>query len=92
MTTTSSAEAVIPCSAMTSQMSSRSPGSPWPDPYCSAAAPRSRIRVAVRSATRSNGRALMYGIPPARETTSGREATANRARISDALIPRTRAA
>ncbi len=34
----------------------------------------------------------MFGIPPARDTTSGRLATANRARISDAFIPLVRAA
>ena len=34
----------------------------------------------------------MFGIPPASETTSGREATANRARISEAVMPAVRAA
>ena len=34
----------------------------------------------------------MFGIPPASETTSGRLATANRARISEAVIPWVRAA
>ena len=34
----------------------------------------------------------MKGIPPASETTSGRLATANSARISDAVIPAVRAA
>ena len=34
----------------------------------------------------------MLGMPPARDTTSGREATANRARISEAVIPAVRAA
>ena len=34
----------------------------------------------------------MLGIPPASETTSGREATAKRARISEAVIPAVRAA
>ena len=34
----------------------------------------------------------MYGMPPASETTSGRAATANSARISDATMPRARAA
>ena len=29
----------------------------------------------------------MFGIPPASETTSGREATANSARISEAVMP-----
>ena len=36
------------------------------------------------SATVSVGRAETKGIPPARETTSGREATENNARISEA--------
>jgi len=40
----------------------------------------------------SIGRAERYGIPPARETTSGREATANSARISEAFIPDVRSA
>ena len=34
----------------------------------------------------------MLGIPPASETTSGRLATANRARIADAVMPWVRAA
>ena len=34
----------------------------------------------------------MFGMPPASETTSGREATANSARISEAVIPCVRAA
>ena len=34
----------------------------------------------------------MFGMPPASETTSGRLATANNARISDAVIPFVRAA
>jgi hypothetical protein len=34
----------------------------------------------------------MFGIPPASDTTSGRLATANSARISDAVMPLVRAA
>jgi hypothetical protein len=34
----------------------------------------------------------MYGMPPASDTTSGRAATANKARISDATMPRARTA
>ena len=34
----------------------------------------------------------MFGIPPASETTSGRLATANRARMAEAVIPCVRAA
>jgi len=37
-------------------------------------------------------KALEYGMPPASETTSGREATANRARTSEAARPAVRAA
>ncbi len=92
VTTTSSGDAVMPSSAMTSQICSRSCGSPWPQPYCSATAPRSRTIAATISPTASSGRASMYGMPPASETTSGRLATANSARIADAVIPRVRAA
>ena len=42
--------------------------------------------------TTSSGRPEMLGIPPASETTSGREATANRALISEAVMPAVRAA
>jgi hypothetical protein len=55
----SSAEPSTPSSAITSQMSSRSRGSPCPDPYCSATAPFSRITFAVNSAISSSGRAAM---------------------------------
>ena len=34
----------------------------------------------------------MYGEPPASDTTSGRLVTANSARISDVVMPRTRRA
>ena len=34
----------------------------------------------------------MFGMPPARETTSGRLATENSARISEAVMPFVRAA
>ncbi len=37
--------------------------------------------------TASSGRADRFGIPPARLTTSGRLATANSARISEAVMP-----
>jgi hypothetical protein len=43
-------------------------------------------------ASESSGRAAILGIPPASETTSGRLATANRARISEAVMPSVRAA
>ena len=42
--------------------------------------------------TTSSGNPLMLGMPPASETTSGRDATANSARISEAVIPAVRAA
>src|SRR5712691_3526258 len=42
--------------------------------------------------TSSEGNAWTLGMPPASETTSGREATANSARTSDADIPAVRAA
>ena len=42
--------------------------------------------------TTSSGRPEMFGMPPASETTSGREATANSARISEAVMPAVRAA
>ena len=38
------------------------------------------------SASMSTGRACTKGMPPASDTTSGREATANRARISEARM------
>ena len=44
------------------------------------------------SATASSGSPVMFGIPPASETTSGRLATANSARISEAVMPWVRAA
>ena len=40
----------------------------------------------------SSGSAARFGMPPASETTSGRLATANSARISEAVIPAVRAA
>ena len=42
--------------------------------------------------TTSSGSPEMFGMPPASETTSGREATAKRARISEAVMPAVRAA
>src|SRR4051794_32024241 len=42
--------------------------------------------------TASRGRAVTAGMPPARETTSGRLTTENSARISDVFIPCVRAA
>ena len=89
---TSSGSALIPSRAMTSVICSRSRGSPCPFPYCSARPPSSRIMRAVASARRSSGRSLRLGMPPARETTSGREATANRDRVSEARSPWARAA
>ena len=47
---------------------------------------------AVASASRSRGKSLRLGIPPARETTSGRAATAKSDRVSEARKPWARAA
>ena len=77
----------MPSSAITSRICSRSRGSPWPEPYCSAVAPSVLSSCCTVSATVSIGRADRYGIPPASETTSGREATENSARISEAVMP-----
>ena len=82
----------MPSSAITSQICSRSRGSPWPEPYCSATGPCWATRSAIALPTTSSGRPEMFGIPPASETTSGRLATANSARISEAVIPWVRAA
>lgn len=57
-----------------------------------AAAPSSATSSRIVSASVSSGSPLMFGMPPARDTTSGRLATANRALISEAFIPRVRAA
>lgn len=78
--------------AITSRIRSRRPGSPWPEPYCMATVPRSETSLASDRLTTSSGRACRFGIPPARETTSGRLATAKSARISEAVMPRVRAA
>lgn len=82
----------MPSSAITVQIVSRRLGSPWADPYCSATGPRSVTRSAISVATASMGSALTLGIPPASDTISGRDATANRARTSDATIPAARCA
>ena len=57
-----------------------------------ATAPWWAIRSEIAEPTTSSGRPEMLGMPPASETTSGREATANSARISEAVIPAVRAA
>src|SRR5690625_629735 len=77
---------------MTSTICSRISTSPCPLPYCSASGPRSRSSRAVMSARKSIGSPEMFGMPPARETTSGRLATANSARISEERIPWARSA
>ena len=63
-----------------------------PEPYCIAVAPLSITRSRTAPPTTSSGRPPMFGIPPARETTSGRLATEKRARISEAVMPFVRAA
>ena len=93
MTTTSLGEASrMPSSAMTSQIRSRSRGSPCPEPYCRVWAPIPETRSPIIEPTASRGRAVTAGMPPARETTSGRLTTENRARISEVFIPCVRAA
>src|SRR5450756_2784655 len=82
----------MPSIRMTSRICSRRVSSPWPEPYCSAVVPRLSISSRADSARASMGSPARYGIPPARETTSGRLATANRARISDARMPWVRSA
>ena len=49
-----------------------------------------RVEVPIIEPTASSGSAVIAGMPPARETTSGRLTTENSARISEAVIPRTR--
>ena len=82
----------MPSSDMTSQIFSRSPASPCAVQYWSATLPRSAISWPTMFPTTSSGSAVTYGDPPASETISGRAVTANRARISDATIPRARSA
>ena len=84
--------ALMPSRAMTLVICSRNCGMPCPFPYCSARPPSSRIIREVASARRSSGRSLRLGIPPASDTTSGREATANNDRVSEARRPWARAA
>ena len=79
-------------SAITSVMCSRMNGSPCPEPYCMACAPRSLIRAAMASPIASRGRSAMFGMPPASDTTSGRLATENRARTADTVSPWVRSA
>ena len=98
VTTTSSGAkppvaARLPASkAMTSPICSRSTGTPWAEPYCRALCPSAATRPATSTASESSGRAARFGMPPASETTSGRLATANSARISEAVMPAVRAA
>src|SRR5436190_10877247 len=77
---------------MTSQIRSRRPSSPWAVQYCSAVAPWPVTSWPTMSPTASSGRADTYGDPPASDTISGRAATANRARISEATMPTARSA
>ena len=92
MTVTSSGCAEIPSSRITSQIASRIVGSPWPEPYCIACRPLLRTSSFRVEPTTSSGRSAMLGIPPASETTSGRLATANSARMAEAVMPWVRAA
>ena len=79
-------------SLITSQIASRMAGSPWPEPYCMARRPSVSTSSLRSEPTTSNGRSVILGIPPASETTSGRLATANKARMADAVMPCARAA
>ena len=54
------------------------------------AALKSRMTRSIAPSIRSRGRAETKGMPPASETTSGRDATANRARTSEAARPAVR--
>src|SRR5882757_7191029 len=92
VTTTSSACARMPSAAITSVICSRSRGTPWAEPYCSATWPSWAISVATSAARESSGSAARLGMPPASETTSGRLATANSARIFEAVMPSVRRA
>ena len=65
---------------------------PWAEPYCSATWPSLGDQLGDLGGQRGSGSAARLGMPPASETTSGRLATANSARISDAVIPAVRAA
>ncbi len=80
----------MPSRAITSRICSRRRGVPCPEPYCSATAPDSRTVRSTADATSSWGSADTYGMPPASDTTSGRLATANSARTSEALSPAVR--
>ena len=57
-----------------------------------ATVPESVTRSRTAELTTSSGSPEMFGIPPAKDTTSGRAATENRARISEAVIPCVRCA
>ena len=82
----------MPSSAITWQICSRSSRMPWPDPYCSATRPSSATSAAASAASDSSGSDCRYGMPPASETTSGRLATANSARMAEARMPAVRCA
>ena len=82
----------MPSSRITVQICSRSSGTPCPEPYCITTFPWWVTRSEMAWPTTSSGRPEMLGMPPARETTSGRDATAKRARISEAVMPAVRAA
>ena len=68
-----------------------SSGTPWPEPYCIATGPWCAISSPIARLTTSSGSPEMLGMPPASETTYGRDATAKSARISEAVIPAVRA-
>ena len=77
----------IPSKAMISLMCSRKVRSPCPPEYCKATAALSDMSELKLSIIRSLGNAGTKGMPPARETTSGLDTTANKARTSEADNP-----
>ena len=57
--------------------------SPWPPPYCKAMSPFLLMSFSKLSVISSLGKEETFGMPPAKETTSGLETTAKRARTSE---------
>ena len=92
MITTSSGLAVIASSAITSMIFSRMNSSPCPEPYCMAWTPLVWISWSKDAPRSASGRSAMLGMPPASDTTSGRLATAKRARTADTVMEPVRSA
>ena len=83
---------MTPSNAMMLQICSRMRGSPCPEPYCMTCVPLVVIMAAMWAAMSPSGKSLMLGMPPAKDTISGRLATANSARTAETFIPCVRAA